>query len=335
MGDSKVKLTASQAREICGYFDPKRQPDGRLACSHLFDGELCDVPSLYRCEVLSYRERAEAGANAWSVSRARSFQSCPRMYWLQYIVRAKTPTVPEWALVGSEFAKCRAKIDDGRPWELAADVEAQLKPEAAAKLRATLRVYEQQVKMPDLRSEIRVQLSYRGIAIQGYIDGITPDFRHLYEWKYAASEESYTALTMGRQLSVYMADESLRGVEEATVAVARKSRLKLKKGEELEEYEERVVADLSAHSPFFFRTYKRSEFNTIRELDEIVTVASLAALCRKMNIWPTTTSNCSIFGGCQWQPFCASQVAADVLGSLPVPVGWENVQVKVLEEVGK
>lgn len=304
-------MTVDDVRKLCPHFEAERKPDGKVKCSHLqADGEMCYLPSHFRCELRIHIERealAKKGVEPFSISRLGSFDDCPRKYFLTYCAKATAPDFSEAMNLGKVFAECRAKIDTGQPYEVTCD--PRVNPAAVVKLRAVLYVYGQckDLVCPpgvDARQEVEGHWTVKDVLMRGYADrirGTTID-----EWKYTAmGQDNWSRMKVSRQACAYF--RAFPECNEFVLWLALKTRHKQGKTETLDAFYKRLVEE-EFYPPskiFAFKTWKRSEFDLETEDDWTSLLVMGIHDCQRMNKWPPRYAAChqGMFE-CLWLPYC-------------------------------
>jgi hypothetical protein len=307
-------MKIEEALEICPDFSISRTPDGKVQCGSLLgdgsgadDGKVCRLPGHFRCELVMWKERqALKRLPVISHSRAGGFESCARSFMLGYIAKATQPVRAAWKSLGSAFAVGRAKIDLGQPWEVPKDIP----DEPRIKLEEMLRLYERSPRA-QVMSETSFSFEHRGHLVRGYVDAISTDGKRLYEWKYAQSDDTYTALTLSRQLSVYL--RAFPAIEEAVIAVARKTRHAIGKTETPDGFRERIAKEYekNAASLITYKIFPRAQFCPDREVDWLIDVGETIKFAQDRGRFPPNYWSCD---GCDWRQFCDAHVSVAKLG---------------------
>jgi hypothetical protein len=305
-------MKVSEALAICPDFSIQRGPDGIVKCGSLIGGETCRLPTRFRCELVMWKEKEEAKKRlpVISHSRAGTFESCNRKYMLSYVAKVQPPIRAAWKDLGSTFAVGRARIDLGQEWAVPQFIE----DESRIKLEEMLRLYASAPR-EQVVSEVPFSFEHKGYNVRGYVDAITTDGKRLIEWKYAQSDESYTALTLSRQLGVYL--KAFPAIEGVTIAVARKTRHAMGKTETADQFRARVRAEYekAGHPTLItYKTFLRSQFNPDRETDWLIDVAEAMKFAEGRKAFPPNYRECNAMGGCDFAEFCENHVAIARIG---------------------
>ncbi len=308
-----MKLT--EAKKICNQIDIIRSTDGTLRCRYLIpDGGMCRLPTKFRCDVVSHVERNESkvevsksaellfGTEPWSVSKFMYLLKCPLSYRYKYIDKVEGEK-KAYLWLGSQFHNAMARIGVGLEWDLE-EVPEYVPLEDALKLKAFLEVASRR-SWPAGNHEVYFGLELEdGLVLQGFIDFESKDGKTIVERKYAQNANDYHLLTLYYQLAVYLMAKPR--VEEVTIEVARKSRLRPGKNEAMDAFYERVLADTLEHESELFvrRTYLRREFDLERVKKELSLLARVAVQYWRMDTWPMaafpqTCSWCEYYRHCR------------------------------------
>jgi len=246
-----------------------------------------------------------------SASQVGFFLDCPKKYQLSYVDKLVPEGEPDWKFVGSEFHKCRAKIDDGLEWEIAPIPPDSLATEYdVEKLRAVLTWYSENFRSYIFgtgKSEVSFKFSTpAGNNVIGQVDRlVTLDSGEtaLIEWKYAASD--YNALIERRQASVYF--HAFPDATRFILLIAKKPAIKVKKNESPSEFFDRsyqyVCDSVSSDSAIVRSEFMRHEFAIQDEIRAIDTVVEMIDKCRERASFPMLCSPVAC-PRCDWRKVC-------------------------------
>lgn len=347
-------MKLEQAKKICPHFTPWRTPEGKIRCKHK-DDQLCKLPHLFLCELITYRDRKAAkakrgGGAALSASRLYLLDKCYRMYAFQYEYWIDKP-VPEavYFKEGDAFTVTRAKIDMQKPWD--GIFRHDLPPVSRAKLQAVIRFYRQNPPYPvgTVTCEDSFNFQFAGGHFTGYIDSLTLDRKRIIEWKYAVSE--YDRLKIARQSAVYF--KAFPEAKEFELIVFKKPALKPRKApkptkkepdpkaETMDEYRERVYDQLVNSGPanVYQRTLiMRDEREIDRVLQEMNDQFNLLPAAKKAG-YPPAYSQCGSGAyKCDYHKVCKQyfgKPTIEIAALLRAKQQEERAQKRAHEELAK
>jgi len=215
-------VNLEEAKRICPDFDPFRRPeDGMIACRHKVGERLCRRENHFDCELVRYSKRPQKSV---SQTRVETWQRCQRLFGYRYAWKVPRPEEPSWAVLGSAFALCRAKIDHGMAWSVPITLPAQDR----MRLQAILEYYASMPAFPGT-CEVEVRIPLFGpnddLMLWGFVDKLSSDKKTLVEWKYAQDPKMYSRLKMSLQSSSYFF--GFPSVTKIIVAVAKKPTLQM------------------------------------------------------------------------------------------------------------
>jgi len=252
-----IKLTPKRCKEICSDFELATLENGKKGCKHKLDEDLCRHPAHFLCELKKFRSYVDAktereGVEAWSPSRIKVFETCPRLYAFHYEERVRDGDEPDYFAVGTAFSNGRARIDMGEKFDPAKHVPISLKPHLRCLVNAALRFYEKNPPYPATsvdKCEEFIHFRYPntddGTWYMGFLDALRNKRAVISEWKFA--QQPYGGIEAARQAAVYF-----EGVPEAQffeLWTMKKPKLKPKKQEPLKLYEERIYNWFVEHGP--------------------------------------------------------------------------------------
>lgn len=305
-------MKLKEIKKICGDFTQARKPDGKLTCLHKLADDLCTLPDHFLCEVVSKKRTPEKYI---SISRIKLWEECQRHWAFRYFWKIDPPMTPKWKPLGRAFAMCRAKIDQGQPWEIPDDVTDDLD---RIRLRAVLRGYSKLPRMAETNEDqlSRLMPGIPGLYLLGYLDGLSDTQKTIYEWKYAAGPEGYNTLSMQIQGGGYF--HLVPKAESLMICVARKpSRTKPRKGETIMDFEQRLNDDIEARPNYYFtfKKFLRSEFDIPNILDQLETRYRETEIAIKSPVastfWPNYSA-CSNWSGCDFASFCKTHTGSGI-----------------------
>ena len=300
----KPKLTVKLIKEtICPEFLPVRNTEGKVVCKHLFDGEFCEIPEYFRCELIQWKERQKPHT---SVSRVGTFLGCPVKFMPRYIDHRLPSKAPGYFFLGREFHSCRARIDAGREWrihEVPAEFEKTVTEGDLVKLHRVLLWYEWEKarfpvnEYPEFTTTIETPA---GRTVLVYLDGLEKGTGNILEYKYAVGD--YDHLSLRRQFGIYLAARPQ--AERCTSIVVKKPTIRPRKGESMTSFTGRVdewIADKGFGGMVEISEFGRDEFPVEDELRGIDVVHDMADICIKTGIWPGNNFQCD---RCEHRPDC-------------------------------
>lgn len=243
-----IKLTPKKCKEICSDFEIVTREDGKKGCKHKLDEDLCRHPSHFLCELVKFRGNMEAkaernGEEAWSPSRIKVFETCPRLYSFIYEERVSVGSDPDYFVLGSAFSNARARVDLGDKFYPATHVPSDMNPHLRCVVIAAMRYYEKHRPYPSetvVKCEERVHFRWPntddGAWFLGFVDVIRNGRETISEWKFA--QQPYGGIEAARQAAVYF--EGIPEAKTFELWTMRKPNLRPKKQEPLKLYEERI-----------------------------------------------------------------------------------------------
>lgn len=309
------------AKKICNSIILVRMEDGTTRCRFLTGNSMCRLPTKFRCDVVAYMERQKnkekeqepssyitnlyGNDRTWSFSRFALLLKCPKAFKYHYYDKIEPEPKPYFWL-GSQFHTAMAKIVSGRgEWSLEKPPD-YVPADEVIKLKAFLEVASQR-PWPAGDQEVHFEFEIdEGLLLQGFIDYISKDGRTIVERKYAQDAKDYHLLSLYYQLSSYLIAKP--SVEQITIEVTRKSRLRRGKNETLDSFFARVLKDNQEHESELFtrRTYLRSEFDLDRVRKEFSLLARVATQYWRLDLWPMNASPHTC-GNCLYYRHCRSR----------------------------
>lgn len=249
----------------------------------------------------------------WSLSRIECGLDCPRKFYLRYVAQAPETNPGKALRLGSLFHEGREAIDTEKPWVCPTDPE----PEDLAKLLAILDAYRDLRPVKVERSEVEVRFELPDasgpIPMIGYLDGIGAKCG--IEFKYA-DPSHYGKATVNRQVSLYL--HALPELEAFTIVIATKSKCRLKQGEDVEAFRQRVREGFRKDDPFMVSNYRREDFPidpTIAELvDGVYLIRAYMARAQQagMCAMPPAAKGFMKCPNCGYRDFCEVHDGGDV-----------------------
>jgi len=330
-------MNVEEAKKICPDFLPI-QKEGKLRCRYKSGEEMCSHAKHFVCELVMFQrgERGKELANpeqpessailvahpriglpVISASRVGLLEKCPRLYYLNYILRVKPPYEAAWKRVGTAFTEQRAAIDESKPWSL--DKYKDLTDVEATKLFVVLTGYEKHVrpKLPEkLICETQVKFDHNGASFVGYLDAETEDSKTIYEWKYA--QGSYDNLKIARQSAVYF--HGRPQADTFIVAVAKKPTHKPKKAskptkkepnpvdETIPMFRERLLAEMN-EDWFDLRAITRREIDPVTVLDQMANSMGLLPAIAEAAFPPHYSMECD---NCEFKYLCEEHLTRNI-----------------------
>jgi hypothetical protein len=289
--------------KLCKDFDPVMTVDNRVTCRHR-DGDHCKLPTHFVCEIYSYKVRQQQHT---SVSAINCFLQCPMKYRIRYVMGLEAPMVPAALWLGSQFHDARAKIDERLPYAIpAVPPNCKATPEQRVTLIHTLKFYEAhhaELPHPERSEVLKSGFLPNGTAIQAWLDGYSIGGR-MFEYKYTAMPDSYSAKSLRRQLSTYFYLEP--NATSATVILCKKLGLRAAKTDrnDLNIFGARVDAELvklGTTGVFTVKEFSRKEFPVEEEMRSMVTAYQLIEHARQYGQFPCNYMQCS---DCELAPVC-------------------------------
>lgn len=299
MSDQKIRLTVAKAKEICPDFAVQ---NGK--CKSLLEGDTCELPSHFLCELSLYKRRTQQkaeryGGNALSVSRLKVLEQCPRLYQFTYDLHLQEAEPQPWKRMGDAFSVGRAKIDMGQSVDLGR-LRADLLPVERAKVVAALSAYADahaRGLIPYAQGEVECEREVyfeRGtVWFTGAADAVLRSGDSIFEWKFSVGD--FTPIEISRQAAVYLA-----GVPSATkfvLCTLRKPAHRPKKEEKPAEFTERVTkALIESPDTFSFIEIERKDLRVDGIIDEMIRSWKILPQLRANGMPSSVGSHCSDCG---------------------------------------
>lgn len=314
-----IKLTIAQCKDICSDFSLGER-DGKKGCIHIeraAERELCNLPRHFLCSLVSHKRGLErkkvVKTAAVSASRLGTLERCPRAYAFRYVHHL--PIEGEdaaWKRMGDAFGVGRARMDVGLVPDFHG-LRPDLQPVELAKVRASLSFYsklmsERSPLLPyqaeQVTCEDEVLFEHDGVHFLGYIDALSLDRSHVYEWKYAVGE--YDHLTIARQAAVYL--YGTPSAKHFTLCVMKKPAQRPGKTEPIDLFERRVYNEMTSKPEEWLKvtTFSRAEMNVEQVVDQMAASWRLLSPLGHGNAVPHY-SQCN---DCDYRATCLKHVGA-------------------------
>lgn len=272
----------------------------------------------------------------WTSSRLKAYQTCPMKEALRYR-RKLVPAGRKMSLsIGTAVHKGIEMWDEDAGLEAlgfpfpSTQEEADEQDIARVTVLALLRGYFQtfapfEQHTPELSFELPMRTgrlnSSRKYAIAGKIDDIATvgGQNWIVEYKTASKLDAsyFDRLYVDSQITMYMAAAERLGLEPAGVLyrILRKPQIRRGKTESIEQFLNRLEADIGARPEFYFMERKlyRSKHDLTDFEKMIYEEAKLADNMAGKGCTYKHSTACSVYGGCEYLPLCMGEAGAEAL----------------------
>ena len=251
-------------------------------------------------------------AKTLTASAIRSYLTCPRKYEFSYVENIRRDYDSDALRFGSLFHNVFEWLDLDVPWDeicrrvasgAASDVEAQ----QVLRLTAAHHDYHDEYEVES--TEHKWHQDIAGVECRGMIDRVIvlPDGRRaVQEYKTSGEDISpgsmyWKRLRMDIQVSMYLVAS---GADTIIYDVTRKPTIRQKKSETVQEYGERLTADVQSRPEYYFQRQEiaRTDQDVLDTLEDIRGVDRLVSL----GVYPRNTSACCRFGTCEYFELCSN-----------------------------
>lgn len=241
-----------------------------------------------------------------SISKIKTFKACRRKYELRYVEKLIPEKKAEALETGSSYHKLIEELSK----------TGHLRECDYSREYAMAKAYEKYIYPNISVEETEKELEYKsewladGDCIIGFADGIADD-GHIVEHKTYGGNDSMEAyeynLEWDEQILMYML---MTGMNKVWYTVCRKPTIRKKKGEEDEEFYERMLAwyDEDPDNRIKLMEIERTQKEVAkfeRELKDIYHEMKYAAAEELRNPYYRNTCHCSMWGSrCEYDPVC-------------------------------
>lgn len=271
----------------------------------------------------------------WTSSRLKAYQTCPMKEALRYRQKLAPISTKKSLAIGTAVHKGIEMWDEDAGIEALnlpyptsqeeADEQEIARVTVLALLRGYFKTYEPfEAHMPELsfRLPMTTGKQYsRKYDIAGKIDDVATinGQNWIVEYKTASKLDAsyFDRLYVDSQITMYMAASKRLGLEPQGVLyrVLRKPQIRRGKTESIEQFLNRLEANIGARPEFYFmqrRLYRGS--NDLAEFERMIYQESKHSdLMYKQGRCYKHSTACSVYGACEYLPLCMGEAGAEAM----------------------
>ena len=257
-------------------------------CRYFISPMQCSLSNNFLCIEAKQRKAPKI-----SHSELTTYGKCYRMWWYSYYQGLELIKPPVRLLAGRIFGECLAALVSNKPkttWKEIINNYEQIYTEGEIPKELTLiSAWTMALENGWAYIEEKGIAEYEFLTkdldypqVHGYLDLVRLDGdgkpSYAKEFKYSGNPDGWSKFTLGNQLATYF--WGLPSIERIEVGIFKVPGLRQKKGEEAEEYRDRVIKDITYNKLEYLykQNYYRNEFD-------------LAALKRRYGVMTTELYN--------------------------------------------